>query len=158
MRQFSQPTISSQVHCRVSVSFSQPSIYPQMKTVTSLRNLSGLFPDTIRTPTYPLSMSTIINTVALACASGHHTATPEMKWKFICTHGISLSYLTCLCQSLFPSGLDTDFAPRSGWQVSQVVSLYHASAWRVLGTSQWNRTRVLSLNNFRVQVTGWFDV
>ena len=64
--------------------------------------LLGLFPDTIRTPTYPLSMSTIVSTVALACASGHHTATPEMNWKSIGTHGISVSYLTCLCQSLFP--------------------------------------------------------
>ena len=33
--------------------------------------LSGLFSVTIRTPTYPVSMSTIVSTVALACASGH---------------------------------------------------------------------------------------
>ena len=57
-----------------------------------------------------------------------------------------------------PSGLDTNFTPRSSWQVSQVVSLYHGPAWRVLRASQWNRTRVFSLNNFRVQVTGLFDV
>ena len=42
----SQPTVSSQVHCRISVSCSQPSIFPQMKTMTSLRNYRGSF----RTP------------------------------------------------------------------------------------------------------------
>ena len=41
--------------------------------------LSGPFPETIKTPTFPVSMSTIVSTVALACASGHQTATPEMN-------------------------------------------------------------------------------
>ena len=54
--------------------FPQPSIYPQMKMMTLTVKLSGLFPDTIKTPTYPLSMSTIVSTVALACASHHGAA------------------------------------------------------------------------------------
>ena len=42
-----------------------------------------------------------------------------------------------------PSELNRDFAPRSSWQVSQVVRLSHCSAWRI---------------NFRIQVSCGFDV
>ena len=51
---------------------------PQMRLSTS-KKLSVLLPETIKTPTYLVSMSTIVSTVVLACASGHQTATPEMN-------------------------------------------------------------------------------
>ena len=120
-------------------------------------NLDERVPNPFQTPSghQHIRCPTIISRVALACASGHHTATPDMNWKSICTQGISLSYLTCVCQSLFPLAWQ-----RSSWQVSQVVSVHHGPTRRVVRTSQWNNTRVFSMNYLRVQIqiTSWFDV
>ena len=41
--------------------------------------LSGLFPETIKAPTYPVSVSTIVSTVALACASGNQIKQQHQK-------------------------------------------------------------------------------
>ena len=118
--------------------------------------LSGLFPDTIKTPTYPLSNHRQHSCLGLCLGTPHSDTRDELE---IHLHTRNLTVVLDLrVPIIFPSGLDTDFAPRSSWQVSQVVSLHHGPAWRVLRTSQWNCTRVFSLNNLRVQVTSWFDV
>ena len=56
--------------------------------------LSVLFPETIRTPTHPVSMSTISHHNGLDMCLGTPNSNTRDELKVHCTHGISLSYLT----------------------------------------------------------------
>ena len=148
------------VHCRISVSFSQPSILSTNEDDDDdfTVKLSGLFSDTIKTPAYPLSMSTIVSTVSLACASGHQTATPEMNWKSS-THTGSHCRNRFACASHFFLWLGHKF--RTTEQPASESSCGPLS-WPCLvcpqNLSVEPRSCPLSLDNFRVQVTSWFDV
>ena len=81
----------------------------------------------------------------LGMCLGTPTATPEMKLK-IHLHARYLAIELDSCVPIaFPSGLNTDFAPRSSWQVSQVAHLNHCSARWIVRSLQWNCSRCLSV-------------